>query len=144
MCSVAWIAGLTLAITVWSAAPAAAQDVAPAPPPSCLSDWSCTRVDAPLGLHVSAVEAGGRYVTLEDGSHWEIEYSDRATTAAWQPDDFIGIRTIWAPRGDFDILLTRIGDVEQKAAGRLAGRRAVAFRSADPDPADFDDDLDVE
>ncbi len=138
MRSVASIAGLALAITVWSAAPAAAQDVAPAPPPSCLSDWSCTRVHPPLGLYVSAVEGGGRYVTLEDGSHWEIEYSDRATTAAWQADDFIGIETIWAPRGDFNILLSRVGDVEQKAAGRLAGRRAVAFRSSDSDPGGFD------
>jgi hypothetical protein len=134
MRTAASIACLALALSVWSAGSGAAQDAAPVPPPSCLSDWSCTAVNAPLGLYVRAVEAGGRYVTLEDGSLWEIEISDRAMTAGWQPDDFVGIRTIWAPRGDFDMLLTRAGYADQRAAGRLAGRRPVAFRSTDSLP----------
>jgi hypothetical protein len=124
---------LALALAAWSAAPAAGQ-AAPVPAPSCLSDWSCTIARVPLGLYVSAVDAGGRYVTLEDGSLWEIEISDRATSAGWQPEDFVGIRTIWAPRGDFDIELARVGDAEQRAAARLAGRRPAAFRTADSVP----------
>jgi hypothetical protein len=130
------IAGLTLVLAV-AVPPAAAQEAVPAPAPSCLSDWSCTAVRAPLGLYVRAVDQGGRYLTLEDGSLWEIELPDRATTASWQPDDFVGVRNIWAPRGDFDVLLTRVGDAEQRAAARLAGRRSVAFRSADSVPAGF-------
>ena len=116
-----------------SAAPIAAQEPF-ASAPSCLSDWSCSPSRPPLGLYVSAVDAGGRYLTLEDGSVWEIEISDRATTASWQPADFVGIRSIAAPRGDYEHQLTRVGDLEQRAAARLAGRRAPAYRSDDTPP----------
>lgn len=105
-----------------------------APAPSCLADWSCGPNRAPLGLYVRAVDAGGRYLTLEDGSVWEVEVSDRATTASWRPDDFVGIRHIAAPRGDYEQLLTRVGDLEQRAAARLAGRRPPAFRTQDAAP----------
>jgi hypothetical protein len=99
------------------------------PAPSCLSDWSCGPNRAPLGFYVRAVDDGGRYVTLEDGSVWEVEISDRATSASWQSDDFVGVRFIAAPRGDYEHLLTRVGDLEQRAAVRLAGRRAPAYRT---------------
>jgi hypothetical protein len=99
------------------------------PAPSCLSDWSCGPNRAPLGLYVRAVDEGGRYVTLEDGSVWEVEISDRATSASWQPEDFVGVRSIGAPRGDYEHLLTRVGDLEQRAAVRLAGRRPTAYRA---------------
>lgn len=128
------IASLTCGLVLASAGPAAGQTGGPVPAPSCNSDWSCTPYRAPLGLYVRAVDGGGRYVTLEDGSLWEIEISDRATSAAWRESDFVGIRTIAAPRGDFDILLTRVGDAEQKAAARLAGRREALYRSGDSPP----------
>jgi hypothetical protein len=134
MRNVASIVGLTLALAGAGAVPAAGQAANPVPAPSCNADWSCTPYRAPLGLYVRAVDDGGRYVTLEDGSLWEIELPDRATTASWQTDDFVGIRTIAAPRADFDILLTRVGDAEQKAAARLAGRREAVFRSDDSAP----------
>jgi hypothetical protein len=116
-----------------SAVPLAAQSPWD-PAPSCLADWSCGANRPPLGLYVSAVDDDGRYVTLEDGSVWEVEISDRATSASWQPDDFVGIRSISAPRGDFEHQLTRIGDLEQRAAARLAGRRTPAFRTDDSPP----------
>ncbi len=121
-----------LALTL-AAAPLAAQEPWVAAP-SCLSDWSCTHVRPPLGLYVRAVDAGGRYVTLEDGSVWEVEISDRATTASWRPDDFVGIRSIAAPRGDYEHLLTRAAEGDQRAAARLAGRRTPAFRTGDTAP----------
>ncbi|HEX2219006.1 MAG TPA: hypothetical protein VHG35_09390 [Gemmatimonadales bacterium] len=96
------------------ASPAAAQVAAPvglAPFPQ------------PVGLYISGVEESGRYLTLEDGSLWEVEISDRATTASWQPDDFVNVSWIAAPREDFAYLLSRVGDREQRAAVRLAGRR---------------------
>jgi hypothetical protein len=34
----------------------------------------------------------------------------------------VNLSWIAAPRGDFEYLLTRIGDLEQRAAVRLAGR----------------------
>lgn len=105
------------------AAPAAAQSAAPVALAACDSDALCGRVPRPVGLYVRAVEEDGRYLALEDGSLWEVEISDRATTAAWAADDFVNLTWILAPRGDFEYLLTRVGDVEQKAAARLAGRR---------------------
>lgn len=88
----------------------------------------CAAFPQPVGLYVSGVEESGRYIALEDGSLWEVEISDRATTASWLPDDFVNLSWISAPRGDFQYLLSRVGDREQRAAVRLAGRR--------PGPAD--------
>jgi hypothetical protein len=105
-----------------AAAPLAAQSAVPA----CISDWGCSRVPQPVGFYLRAVEDGGRYVALEDGSVWEVEISDRATTAAWLADDFVNLSVIAAPRGDFEYLLTRVGDAEQRAAARLAGGRPAA------------------
>jgi hypothetical protein len=102
------------------AAPLAAQTAAPIS--TCDSDALCGRVPRPIGLYVRAVEDGGRYIALEDGSRWEVEISDRATTASWVADDFVNLSWIAAPRGDFEYLLTRVGDLEQRAAARLAGR----------------------
>ncbi len=132
------IAGLAFAMSVWNAAPAAAQFADAAAPPSCLSDWSCAQANPPLGLYVRAVDEDGRYITLEDGSLWEVEISDRALTAGWRTDDFVVISTIWAPRGDYDIQLARSGYRDQKAATRLAGRRQPAFRSSDSLPSSSD------
>ncbi len=121
----ALIAALALAAVPFASAAGQAPWV---PAPSCLSEWGCGPNRAPLGLYLRAVDAGGRYLTLEDGSVWEVEISDRATTASWQRDDFVGIRVISAPRGDYEHLLTRVGDLEQRAAARLAGRRPPSFR----------------
>ncbi len=99
-----------------SAAPLAAQ--APAPLSACDSDALCGAVPKPIGLYIRGVEEGGRYLTLEDGTSWEVEISDRATTASWAPDDFVNLSWISAPRGDFQYLLTRPGDREQRAAAR--------------------------
>ena len=106
-----------------SAPPAAAQSAAPAALAACDSDALCGRVPRPVGLYIRAVEEDGRYLALEDGSLWEVEISDRATTGSWLPDDFANLSLIAAPRGDFEYLLTRVGDLEQRAAVRLAGRR---------------------
>jgi hypothetical protein len=103
------------------AAPVAAQTAVPTA--ACYPDALCGRVPRPLGLYIRAVEQDGRYLALEDGSVWEVEISDRATTASWTPDDFVNLSWIAAPRGDFEYLLTRVGDQEQRAAARLAGRR---------------------
>jgi len=111
--------GLVLTL---GAAPLAAQSVVPATLAACDSDAFCGRVPRPIGLYVRGVEDAGRYLVLEDGSRWEVEISDRATTDSWMPDDFVNLSWIAAPRGDFEYLLTRVGDLEQRAAARLAGR----------------------
>jgi hypothetical protein len=104
------------------AAPLAAQSAVPIA--ACDSDALCGQVPRPVGLYIRAVEEDGRYLTLEDGSLWEVEISDRARTASWTPDDFVNLSHISAPRGDFEYLLTRAGHVESRAAARLAGRRS--------------------
>jgi hypothetical protein len=103
------------------ALPAAAQTAAPAAVGAC--PGHCGAFPQPVGFYISGVEEGGRYVALEDGSLWEVEISDRATTASWLPDDFVNLSWIAAPREDFEYLLRRVGDREQQAAVRLAGRR---------------------
>jgi hypothetical protein len=80
----------------------------------------------PAGFDIDSVTEGGRYVALQNGTVWEVEISDRATTGSWASGDFVGIRRIWAPRDGYDWLLTRSGNVEQSAAVKLVGRRAPA------------------
>ena len=80
-------------------------------------------VRPPAGFDIQAVSEDARYVTLQNGTVWEVEISDRATTASWQSGDFVGIRRIWAPRDGYDWLLTKTENVEQPAAVKLAGRR---------------------
>jgi hypothetical protein len=78
----------------------------------------------PVGFSVTAVADGGRYLTLEDGRTWEVEISDRATTGSWAAGDFLALRRISAPRGDYEWLLLRRGDLDQQAAVRLVGRQS--------------------
>jgi len=72
------------------------------------------------------VADGGRYLTLEDGSLWEVDISDRATSAAWQRGDFVAVHPINAPRDGYEWLLTRTENVEQQVAVKLIGHRRPA------------------
>lgn len=80
----------------------------------------------PVGFGVIEVSDGGRYLTLQDGRIWEVEISDRATTGSWVAGDFVALRRISAPRGDYEWLVLRRGDLDQRAAVRLVGRHASA------------------
>ena len=111
---------IAFALVLPLAAPLGAQTAAPIA--TCESDALCGRVPRPVGLYVRAVEEDGRYLVLEDGSRWEVEIPDRATTASWAADDFVNLSWIAAPRGDFEYRFSRVGNLEQQAAVRLAGR----------------------
>jgi hypothetical protein len=80
----------------------------------------------PAGFDIQAVDEGGRYLTLQNGTVWEVEISDRATTASWEAGNFVDIRRIWAPRNGYDWLLTKTENVEQLAAVKLVGRQPPA------------------
>ena len=108
-------AALVLFLPTTSAAQA--QDVAPQLP-GCT--WNCYSVVLPYGLYVREVTGGGSYVTLEDGSVWEIRLPQRPVASSWQPGDFVQLSTVAAPVDRFEILLTH-GDYD-KAEARLAGR----------------------
>ena len=96
-------------------------------PISSLTAQEVLRADRlPVGFDVTDVVDGGRYLTMADGRTWEVEISDRATTGSWAVGDFVALRRISAPRGDFEWLLLRRGDLDQQAAARLVGRRPEA------------------
>jgi hypothetical protein len=82
--------------------------------------WNCYSVVLPYGLYVREVTDGGSFVTLEDGSVWEIRMPQRPVASSWQPGDFVVLRTIPAPVQNYDILLTH-GDYD-RAEARLSGR----------------------
>jgi hypothetical protein len=93
-------------------------------PLRALSAQEVLRTDRlPVGFNVTAVSDGGRYLTLQDGRVWEVEISDRATTGSWGAGDFVALRRISAPLGDYAWLFVRRGDLDQQAAARLVGRR---------------------
>ncbi len=89
--------------------------------------WNCYNVDIPLALTVSQVADGGSFVTLEDGSVWEIRLPQRPVAASWQPGDLVELRQVHAPVDRFEILLAK-GDTD-RAEARLAGRKRVAGSS---------------
>lgn len=85
---------------------------------------NCYSVVLPYGLYVREVTDGGSFVTLEDGSIWEIRLPQRPVASAWRPGDFVRLKTIAAPVGQFEILLSH-GDYD-KAEARLAGHQRSA------------------
>jgi hypothetical protein len=110
---------LTPVLLFFSVTRAAAQAQAAAPRlPGCA--WNCYNVVLPYGLYVREVTDGGSFVTLEDGSVWEIRLPQRPVASSWQPGDFVQLRSIASPVQNFDILLSH-GD-NDRAEARLAGR----------------------
>jgi hypothetical protein len=113
------IAALTTVLLLFSVNRAAAQTQAAAPQlPGCA--WNCYNIVLPYGLYVREVTDGGSFVTLEDGSVWEIRLPQRPVASSWEPGDFVQLRSIASPVQNFDILLSH-GDSD-RAEARLAGR----------------------
>ena len=86
--------------------------------------WNCHNVTLPLGLAITEVTDGGSYVTLEDGSIWEIRLPQRPVASSWRPGDIVEVRNVLAPVDRFEILLA-MGDSD-RAEARLAGRQRVS------------------
>ena len=84
--------------------------------------WNCYRVELPLGLAIREVMDDGSFVTLEDGSVWEIRLPQRPVASSWRAGDFVQLKTVHAPVDRFEILLAR-GDTD-RAEARLSGRKA--------------------
>ena len=113
------IPGLAAALLLFLPSRSEAQSQAVAPQlPGCT--WNCYSVVLPYGLYVREVTNGGSFVTLEDGSVWEIRMPQRPVASSWVPGDFVQLKTIAAPVDQFEILLAH-GDYD-KAEARLAGR----------------------
>jgi hypothetical protein len=112
------IPALVPALVLLLPTPSAAQSQVKPQLPGCT--WNCYSVQLPYGLYVKEVRDGGSYVILEDGSVWEIRLPQRPVASSWRAGDFVQLKTIAAPVGQFEILLTH-GDYD-RAEARLAGR----------------------
>jgi hypothetical protein len=102
-----------------------------AQPVGAETGWNGLR--PPYGAEITEVADGGRYVTLRDGTVWEVEISDRATTGSWGDGDFVVLEPIFAPRGPYEYRLVRSREY-QTAAARLVGRAAATPEAADSVP----------
>jgi hypothetical protein len=113
---------LTAALTLFLAGQAAGQSqtVSSAESGNGVACWHCYRVNLPLGFNVREVLDDGRYVTLEDGSTWEVRLTTRPVASSWQPGDFVQLKNISAPVDGYEMLLSH-GD-NDKVEARLAGR----------------------
>ncbi|HEU4564867.1 MAG TPA: hypothetical protein VFS05_09475 [Gemmatimonadaceae bacterium] len=95
------LAALALATLLAAAAPraAASQDTtatpsaAPAAPTAQPPAW----VIAPPGARLAGAEEGGRYITLADGSWWEVRPDDRPAADIWAAPQYIVVRQNPAP-----------------------------------------------
>ncbi|HEU5304140.1 MAG TPA: hypothetical protein VFU40_05800 [Gemmatimonadales bacterium] len=112
------LVSILIALPLLSAAAVQAQTATPVGP-GCA--WNCYDVVLPYGLYVRDVKDGGSFVTLEDGSIYEIRIPQRPVAASWQPGDFVRLSRIWSPVQDFEILLSH-GDSD-RADARLSGRQ---------------------
>ena len=93
--------------------------------------WQCSRVNLPLGFSIAEITDDGSFVTLEDGSVWEIRLPQRPVASSWQPGDLVEVRNVHAPVDRFEILLAR-GD-NDRAEARLAGRKLSAEQQGSSD-----------
>jgi len=67
-----------------------------------------------------AVAENGRFLTLEDGSRWEIHPRERFRTVEWEPDSSISVRTTRPDDGySYEIVNTSVDD---SAPARLVSR----------------------
>ena len=98
-----------------------------------LAGCACSPVWPPIGFYIDSITEDGRYITLEDGTIWEVQIADRAQVGGWQRDEFVNIRPIWAPIGDYEWLFTNVNGLERRAAVRPAGR---VDRPSHPDQPD--------
>ena len=111
------IPAVALLLLVSTAVTAGAQ--AATPVRGC--SWNCYDVVLPYGLYIREVTDGGAYVTLEDGSVYDIRMPQRPVAASWRPGDFVILKSISSPVQNFEILLSH-GDTD-RAEARLAGRK---------------------
>jgi hypothetical protein len=85
---------------------------------------SRTADGTPKNAHaVTAIRSGSRYITLDDGSVWDVYPSDQTETATWQAGDLVQVRVAPVAYGEFDHELVnnqRTGPVRAKFMGYAA------------------------
>ena len=105
------VAALACLLSACASEPARAPTAGPAP----------ARYGAPGSGHLlRETREGGRYLTLEDGSQWEVHPRDRFQTAAWEADSNVTVRTTRAEDGfTYEIVNTQ---ADEGALARLLPR----------------------
>lgn len=112
-------------------APAATQPLQPAPQQRALPQPLPLPRTAPNGAQVFRSADGGTFIMLDDGSMWEIYFSDRPNAAAWRVGDFVSVHPRSARVGKFNYQL-----VNTNAAGsaRVTARYAGYIRVEEAGP----------
>ncbi len=101
------------------AAPAApATKVTPATPTTVTTAYTALGG----GHFIRAVSGDGRYVTLEDGSRWEIAPKDWYQTVDWEATENVTVRTFPQPENGFGYELTNTTMDEGVAASYVPSR----------------------
>ena len=72
----------------------------------------------PPGARLEALERGGDFVRLDDGSRWQVNLPDRPRVAAWRSGQWISVRRVSGGIDGFDIEL-RNGSEGTRALARL-------------------------
>jgi hypothetical protein len=123
MSRTSWVAAALLAGTLASACvrqmPRTPSSGVRLPPASAEREPGYTALGS--GHLIQSVTAGGQFVTLEDGSRWEVEPSVQFKTADWQPDAPVTVRPS-RPAGPYSYELVNTQD-DEGALARLMPRR---------------------
>lgn len=113
--------------------PGAVAEVAGGP---CVSSRPRARALRDGAMLCDAVD-GGSFLTLEDGTMWEVYLPDRPTSVTWRPGDFVLLREDPAPvtvAGEsygFQLDDGTRGRVRARYAGRVAASGAAAPETPD-------------
>ena len=104
------------------APPAVVQPVQPAPQQPALPQPRALPRTAPNGAQVFRSADGGTFIMLDDGSMWEIYFSDRPNAAAWRVGDFVSVHPRAARVGKFTYQLVNTNATgSAKVTARYAG-----------------------
>ena len=105
-----------------SGAPQAVQPSQPAPQQRALPQPLPLPRTAPNGAQVFRSADGGTFIMLDDGSMWEIYFTDRPNAAAWRVGDFVSVHPRAARVGKFTYQLVNTNAVgNARVTARYAG-----------------------
>src|SRR4051812_40762545 len=103
------------AVTATSAGAQQTRSITSSSSPPCVSDWACGSFRPPLGFYIDSIIDDGRYVRLDDGTIWEVQSDFRAIVAGWTRDNFVEVRRVLAPTGDYEWLFVEGDDPNWRA-----------------------------
>ena len=115
-----------------SVPPAAVSPTQPAPQQRALPQPQPLPRTAPNGAQVFRSADGGTFIMLDDGSMWEIYFSDRPNAAAWRVGDFVSVQPRAARIGKFTYQLVNANAIGN---GRVTARYAGYIRVEEARPA---------